>query len=175
MPTTTVSSPTSSAVNLWHTSIIRPAMLALACVVAVAALSACGKTDDGKTVGQQVDSAIAKSEQAAAEAKVKTEGAMSDAGSTLKGAAQKAEASGKTMTDKAEAKFDDVGITAAVTAELAKDPDLSAFKINVDTKNGAVLLKGTAPTLAAKERAAVIAKSAKGVMSVENQVVVKGS
>ena len=59
MPTTTISSPTSSAVNLWHTSIIRPARMALACVVAVAALSACGKTDDGKTVGQQVDSAIA--------------------------------------------------------------------------------------------------------------------
>jgi hyperosmotically inducible periplasmic protein len=176
MPTTIpVSVSTSPAGQHRHASIIRTATLALASVVAVAALSACGKTDDGKTVGQKVDSAIAKSEQAAAEAKVKTEGAMSDAGSTLKAAAQKAEASGKTLADKAEAKLDDAAITTAVTAELAKDPDLSAFKINVDTKNGAVLLKGTAPTMAAKERAAVIAKSAKGVMSVENQVVVKGS
>lgn len=144
-------------------------------MLAAAALSACGKADDGKTVGQKVDSAIAKSEQAASEAKVKTESAMSDAGSAMKEAAQKAETSGKSMATKAEATLDDVSITAAITAELAKDPDLSAFKINIDTKNGAVLLKGSAPTAAAKDRAATIAKAAKGVMSVDNQLVVKAS
>ncbi len=68
-------------------------------------------------------------------------------------------------------KVDDATITAQVSAGLAKDPDLSAVKINVDTRNGAVTLNGPAPNLAAKDRAQTIAKSIKGVTSVTNLLV----
>lgn len=141
----------------------------------VLALGACGKTDDGKTVGQKVDAALEKTEQAAAEAKVKTESVMANAGAAMKDATLKGEAASKDMANKAEEKFEDLSITTAVNAGLAKDTDLSALKINVDTKNGVVLLKGTAPTPAAKERATEITKAVKGVATVDNQLIVKPS
>ena len=71
------------------------------------------------------------------------------------------------------ATVDDAAITASVSAGLAKDPDLSAIKINVDTKGGAVSLKGPAPTAAAKARAEEIAKGVQGVTSVSNELEVK--
>lgn len=137
-------------------------------------LSACDyKQDGGKTAGQQLDSAITKTEQAAAEAKAKTESSMATAGTAVKDAAQNVEAAGKDMAGKAGEKLDDMAITTAVSAGLAKDPDLSTFKINVDTKNGAVTLNGSAPTEAAREKAGTIAKAVKGVSSVENKLVLK--
>ena len=169
MPTPVHSSPFAS--RMAH----RPALAVALSLAAVLALGACGKTDDGKTVGQKVDSALEKTEQAAAEAKAKTEAAMANAGAAVKDATQKGEAASKDMTTKAEEKLDDLSITTAVNAGLAKDADLSALKINVDTKNGVVLLKGTAPTSAAKERASEITKAVKGVSTVDNQLVVKAS
>ena len=59
----------------------------LACaLVAMAGLSACGKKDDGQTVGQKIDSAVISTEQAAAEAeaKAKAEASMAKAGETHK-------------------------------------------------------------------------------------------
>lgn len=138
------------------------------------ALGGCGKSDDdGKTAGQQLDTAIAKTEQAAEKAKAKTESAMANAGVAMKDATREVEASGKQIVDKAGEKINDVSITAAVSSGLAKDPELSALKINVDTKNGAVTLTGSAPAEAARERAGTLAKAVKGVNSVENRLVVK--
>lgn len=145
-------------------------VLALALTV-----SACNRADDGKTAGQQLDSAIAKTEQAAADAKAKTEGSIANAGAAMKDATSTAEASGKGMVEKAGDMADDAVITARLSSNFAKDPDLSAIKINVDTKGGAVTLTGTAPTEAAKEKAATIAKEMKGVSSVDNKLVVKPS
>jgi hypothetical protein len=162
----------SSAMSM---TVRRPALAVALSLAAVMALGACSKTDDGTTVGQKVDAALAKTEQAAAEAKVKTEGAMASAGASIKEATQQGEASSKDMAGKAEEKFDDVSITTAVNVGLAKDTELSALKINVDTKNGVVLLKGTAPTEAAKSRASDITKAVKGVATVDNQLIVKAS
>ena len=58
---------------------------------------------------------------------------------------------------------DDMAITASVSAGLLKDPDLSALKIDVETRNGVVSMYGPAPTAAAKDRATTIAKAVKGV------------
>jgi hyperosmotically inducible periplasmic protein len=143
---------------------------ALAVVLTV---SACNKSNDGKTAGQKLDSAIAKTEQAAADAKAKTETSMAKAGSAMKDATSKAEASGKSMIEKAAHTADDAAITARLSSNLAKDPDLKALQFNVDTRDGAVTLTGTAPTEAVKEKAASIAKGVKGVNSVDNKLVVK--
>ena len=59
------------------------------------------------------------------------------------------------------------------TRGLAKDSELCAIKFDVDTKGGTVMLNGPVPTAAAKARAEEIAKSVKGVNSVENKLVVK--
>jgi osmotically-inducible protein OsmY len=127
----------------------------------VMALAACDRQAEDRTVGQQVDSAINKTEQAAKEASQEAREAMNSAGSAAKdGASVVAE------------KLDDASITASVSAGLAKDPELSAIKINVDTKNGVVNLQGPAPSADARERATTIAKAVRGVSSVNNQLVV---
>lgn len=123
-------------------------------------LSACGKRED-TTVGQRLDSAVEKTEQAAADARVKAEGAM-----------QNAEIAAKDATHSAKGAIDDATITAQVNANLAKDPDLSAVKINVDTVNGKVTLNGPAPSTVARDRAETIAKAVTGVTAVNNQLVV---
>lgn len=153
-------------------SLRAPLVLASALALALA-LSACGKQDDGATVGQKLDSALAKTEQAGEQAKAKTESALANAGAALKDATQKAEASGQEAAGKAGDKIDDMSITAAVSSTLGKDPDLSALKINVDTKNGAVTLNGTAPSQAAVDKASAITKAIKGVSSVDNKLQVK--
>lgn len=153
---------------------LRPAAVLAALSMALA-LAACNKQDDGKTAGQQLDSAIAKTEDAAARAKAKAESEMASAGAAVKNATQGAESSGKDMAAKAGEKIDDLTITTTVTAGFAKDPDLSVLKINVDTRNGAVTLNGSAPTEAAREKAATLAKAVKGVNSVDNKLVIKAS
>lgn len=150
--------------------------LVLACsLVAIAGVSACGKKDDGQTVGQKLDSAVSSTEQAAADVKAKAEASMSKAGDAMKDATQKAEASGSKTAGSMAGTVDDMAITASVAAGFAKDADLSAIKIDVDTKNGNVTLYGPAPTAAARDRATSIAKSIKGVNSVDNKLVVKAS
>ena len=144
-------------------------------VIALAALSACGKQSDGQTAGQKLDSAVASTQQAAAEAKAKAEASMAKAGDAMKDATQKAEASGTKTVQSMAGKADDAAITASVSAEFAKDADLSAFKINVDTKNGNVTLNGPAPTAEARDKATKLAKSIKGVASVSNNLTVKSS
>ena len=154
----------------------RPPVTALAVtcsLVLLTALAACGKKDDSQTVGQKLDSAVAKTEQAATDAKAKAETSMGKAEDAMKDAAKKAEVSGQKTADSVGATMDDVAITASISAELAKDADLSAIKINVDTKNGVVTLNGPAPTAAAKEKATTLAKAVKGVTSVNNMLVVK--
>lgn len=149
-------------------------LVSVATLVLVLALGACSKQED-KTAGQQVDTAIAKTEQSAAEATAKTESALASAGTAIKDAAQTAESSVKDATGNMGDKLDDVSITTSVSAEIAKDNDLSVLKINVDTKDGAVTLNGSAPTDAAREKAGSIAKAVKGVHSVDNKLVVKAS
>jgi hyperosmotically inducible protein len=142
----------------------RPLAAAVCSAAMLLALAACNKADDGKTVGQSIDSGIAKTEQAA-----------TDAGKAMKDASRDAQASGSQASTSMGEKIDDAVITTSVNASLAKDPDLSAIKINVDTKDGVVTLNGPAPTAAAKDKAAELAKQVKGVASVNNQLVVSAS
>jgi len=150
----------------------RPLAVLIAVPLALA-LSACNKQDESKTVGQQLDSAIAKTEEAAARAKARAASEMAEAGAAVKSTAQSTETSGKDMAAKAGEKIDDLTITTTLTAGFAKDPDLSVLKINVDTRDGAVTLKGSAPTQAARDKATALAKETKGVNSVDNKLVVK--
>lgn len=150
----------------------------IASILAVSALAlglaACGKTEE-PTVGQRLDSAVEKTEQAATDARVKAESAMQSAETKMEQGAANAEATAKDAANTAKGAIDDATITAQVNAGLAKDPDLSALKINVDTVNGKVTLNGPAPSTVARDRAETIAKSVTGVTSVNNQLVVTAS
>jgi osmotically-inducible protein OsmY len=129
--------------------------------LAVAALAACNRPADDRTAGERVDSAIAKTERKAEEVKSDTKAATSNAGQTVERVAND-------VSDKVK----DAAITTAVNAKLAQDKSLSALRIDVDTVNGRVSLRGTAPDAAARERATTLASAVDGVVSVDNQLTV---
>ncbi len=164
-------------------TVLRSLTLGLAAAAALS-LAACGR-DDNRTAGQQLDSAIAKTEQSAAEAKADVKQGAAELSADAKAAADRAgqaieNASDKTAVaagqtaDKVGGALSDAGITAGVNAELAKDQALSALRINVDTTAGHVVLRGTAPSTLARERATTLAAAVKGVNSVDNQLEVRG-
>ena len=67
-------------------------------------------------------------------------------------------------------------ITAKVKAELAKDKEVLARNIKVDTDNhGVVQLSGTARNQAEADKAVQIAKSVKGVVTVQNNIQVSAT
>ncbi len=158
--------------------------LRLAGAALVLSLAACSDRASDRTAGQQLDSALDKTRDATAAAALKAaelaevardktkayvnspevkqdvaaaKDAVKDAGSALKSTA------------------DDAAITASVSAALARDAELSATRIDVDTKAGAVRLSGPAPTAEAKARAGDIANAVKGVGSVENRLEVRAA
>jgi hyperosmotically inducible protein len=139
---------------------LRP-IAAVTAVLAVAALTACNRPADDRTAGERVDSAISKTERKANDVKEDTKAATSNAGQAVERAA----------TDVSD-KVKDAAITTAVNAKLAQDKGLSALRIDVDTVNGRVSLRGTAPDPAARERATTLASAVDGVVSVDNQLVV---
>jgi hyperosmotically inducible protein len=114
------------------------------------ALGACDRVAHD-TTAQRADSAGAK------------------AGAAMDSAADKARSMGASAVDK----VDDAVITTKVKAAIAADKDLSAIKIDVDTQNGVVTLSGPAPTASAKEHASEVARTIKGVTSVNNQLTLK--
>lgn len=134
----------------------------IASLAALLALAACDSRREGTTVGQKVDEAVASARDAAAEVKQTAKEGLNEA-------AQVSQEKG----DKVAQKVGDAAITAAINAGLAKDPELSPMRINVDTKNGQVALYGSAPSDAAKQRAQQIAMAEKGVTGVDNQLAVE--
>ncbi|WP_422842908.1 BON domain-containing protein [Acidovorax sp. M2(2025)] len=156
---------------------LRPAsrVAGILAVTAIAlGLSACGKKEE-PTVGQRLDSAVQKTEQAAADARAKAESAMKSAETKVEQGAASAESSLKSAADQGIVLLDDAGMTAKIKADLAKDPELSALKIDIETNNGRVTMKGPTPSEAARDRALAIAKAVTGVTSINNQLVVSGS
>ncbi|MBK1714185.1 BON domain-containing protein [Rubrivivax gelatinosus] len=139
------------------------ALTVLAAAVAALALSACNRNDE-RSAGERVDAATTTAGNTAERA-----------GNAVENAAERTGAAIGNAADKAGAHIDDATITASVNAELAKDPSLSALRIDVDTAAGRVVLKGSAPDAEARERATRIASKVDGVKDVENRLEVKKS
>ena len=139
----------------FRTTFPRPSRLtSLAAAIAIASafgLAACNRAEEPRTAGQQVDAAVSKAKEAAEKARTATEQAAADT----------------------KAAVNDAAITVSVKAELARDNDLSALRIDVDTSQGRVSLRGTAPSADARERATRLAAAVEGVRAVDNQLTVK--
>lgn len=67
----------------------------------------------------------------------------------------------------------DTAITTEVKTKMAADKTVAATAINVETMQGTVQLSGFAKSQAEKERAAELARTAKGVKSVRNDIIVR--
>ena len=134
----------------------------LALLASAALLTACNRTDDGRTAGQKVDATVASAENKVAQAGDKAREMGREAGAKIENAAG-------AVADKSR----DIAITGEVKAKLAADDKLSALAINVDTDAGRVVLRGTAPDTAARDRATELARNVDGVGTVDNELKVQ--
>ena len=156
---------------------------------------------DAKNLGAKLDSAMDKTGQKLSEAAQKTGDKISEASADLKPKVEAAgdkisDAADKTgqkitqattnitsgdrtsvklegVSDDTRAKLGDAAITASIKADQLKDPDLSAIKIDVDTRDGVVTLNGVVKDEAAKKRAEQLAQATKGVKEVRSHLTVK--
>ena len=139
-------------------------------LAALAALGACSDRNADQTVGQRVDSAIGRAGEVARDVRKGGEEAAQDARTATIGAASQA----RQTASGGGARADDAKITSQVQEGLKADKDLGGGTIDVTVREGVVTLKGSAPSAAAKARAAEIARNAKDVKSVDNQLSVRG-
>jgi len=80
----------------------------------------------------------------------------------------------KSMSDSVKENVGDSVITTKIKTEYAKDKDVSALKIKVDTDDkGIVTLSGNAGSRAEADKAVKIARETKGVFSVKNEIKVQ--
>lgn len=126
---------------------------------AVLAMLAVVVMQDPRSVGAQIDGAIASVRNVGDQAGQRVADSQNAA----------AEASRQVVTGVGTA-IDDAGITAKIKAALAVDPALSAARIDVQTERGIVRLSGPAPDPAARERASVLASAPDGVRGVDNRL-----
>ena len=68
---------------------------------------------------------------------------------------------------------DDAAISTKIKAEYAKDKQVSALRINVDTDKGVVTLRGTAKSKEEADKAVSIAKNISGVSAVTSEIKVE--
>ena len=126
-----------------------------------AALAACSKHEDDRTVGQKLDGAIAEAKQSGAEAKADASRAADTAENKVK---QVANATSEAVTD--------ATIVTKINASLMADDRLKATKIDVKAQDGHVTLTGTAPDTGSQARATTLAAAVTGVRSVDNRLTV---
>jgi hyperosmotically inducible periplasmic protein len=131
-----------------------------AAILASTLVVACGEREDA-TVGERLDGAVNEAQQAGAQMR-----------EDARQAGQDMQAAGSEAADTIARDAADAAITAKVNAALASDTQLSALAIDVDTSNGQVELKGTAPTAAAKDRATTLASAVEGVVKVDNRLTI---
>jgi hyperosmotically inducible protein len=137
----------------------------VASLVAAVALAACNRAEEPRTAGQAIDQTVAKAEKQAKEAGAEVRAGSEKAADAMAGAGAKTSNAVR-----------DAAISVEVKAKLAQDPSLSALRIDVDTADGRVDLRGTAPSATARERATVLAQAVTGVTTVNNQLtIVAGS
>jgi hyperosmotically inducible protein len=87
-------------------------------------------------------------------------------------AGKKIDQSMEKMGQRAGKAIDDTTITAAVKAGILAEPGLKVLKIEVDTKDGQVMLTGSADSAENVQRATQIATAVQGVKSVDNRLAV---
>ncbi|MCO5975348.1 BON domain-containing protein [Ideonella oryzae] len=156
-----------------HPTALRTLTLAALCAGGLA-LSACSERDHDKTAGEKVDAAIAQADSKIETAQAQASRELDQARDASAEAAIEVGDKFNRAAKKAASAVDDAAITTAINAKLAQDPQLNVLKVNVDTRNGHVLLKGEAPDEKARARATQLAMQVDGVRGVENQMEVRG-
>ena len=149
----------------------RRLVLPAATVLASLMLVACDNAPDDRQATANEPSVVAQSDSRSAPPNnVTVQPSGERAADATRQAGRDAMDATRNATADAGDKVTDAVITTSVNAELAKDDTLKATDIDVDTADGRVSLKGTAPSEQAKERATQLAQAVKGVTGVDNQL-----
>jgi osmotically-inducible protein OsmY len=90
-------------------------------------------------------------------------------------ASMKTSAAPTSTTESVGEYVDDATITAKVKAAVLEDPSLKSAEINVETSKGRVQLSGFVNSRADINRAVKVATGVKGVKSVKNDMILKGT
>lgn len=171
-----------------RTTIHRKSLIAASAAALVLGLAACERADERTAATHE--SATSQTEQVARDSREQTRETAREAREETREAARETRQDAREATASADAsmdraardtramgaaaanKVDDASITAKVNAALAADKELSAIRIDVDTRDGVVTLSGPTSTAGAKARAAEVAHKVKGVQSVNNQLTI---
>lgn len=121
------------------------------------------------------DKKVCVKEAKAAETRAKADAkAQMQTSAASKPATEKSTAS--TSNNESPGKYvDDAVITAKVKAAVLQEPSLKSAEINVETSKGRVQLSGFVRSRADINKAAELAKGVKGVKSVKNDMILKGT
>jgi len=126
-----------------------------------------------ESVGQRTDKPIERTNSRATAAGEKVGAQMDRSETNMSNAASSVAADANSTSARPGDTLADGAITTSINADLLKDPELSVLKIDVDTKQGVVVLNGLTPSETARVRAAKLAAAVKGVSRVENNLSVK--
>jgi osmotically-inducible protein OsmY len=116
------------------------------------------------------DNTVCVKEAKAAEARAKA-----DAKAQIQSANASKPAKETSKKESAGEYVDDAVITAKVKAAVLEEPSLKSAEINVETSKGRVQLSGFVRSRADINKAVEVAKGVKGVKSVNNDMILKGT
>lgn len=167
-----------------HSKTLGP-VIAIVCSTALAI--GCDRADDN-TLGQDVDRTGDRIARESAEIRDSADSGLDAMGqrteATVENAADRTDTAANRIEESADtaranvaaeggelgAELSDSSLTVKTKAALIGDPDLSALRIDVDTRNGVVTLRGEAASPAAVEKATMLVKGIDGVVGVDNQL-----
>jgi len=142
---------------------------AIAVAMLVMIMEGCTRyTEDGQTVAQKLDRVLDRTNLALAEAGGSWSSPADENGSMFDSVAA-------SVTDRALLKTLDVadaGISASIKSDLLRDPALGALRIDVESRDGVVMLSGRADDEAGRRRAEQVARAHKSVIGVRNNLTV---
>lgn len=131
-------------------------------------LTACDDNSQGRTAGQQLDSAIARTEKAGGQTMATVRELADDARAKVESG--KIQETLKAAGQKISTEAEDIAVTGKIRSAFLQNPELSGSQLDVETDKGVVTLKGRAPSKAAAAKAEEIANSVPSVSKVNNQI-----
>lgn len=152
----------------------------VASAAALTLLTACSRQDDTVASNSRADGGMTTSEPAPATTVPSTTAPSTTApadtpANTVESTAERAGNAAERGVETAVTATGDASLTAKVKTALITAPDLSAMKIDVDTSNGVVTLKGQVKNTDEKVKAEQVASNVTGVTQVVNNLQIANS
>lgn len=134
-----------------------------------------GRADGGMTTSEPAPATTVPSTTAPSTTTPSTTAPADTPANTVESTAERAGNAAERGVETAVTATGDASLTAKVKTALITAPDLSAMKIDVDTSNGVVTLKGQVKNTDEKVKAEQVASNVTGVTQVVNNLQIANS